>query len=82
MGCTALRGAGEEAPRKPRRLHRRWQSGRVAQVHHARYMLQNTALEIFFRDRSSMFMDFGTKVGSRQSESPRASVGQRGERRR
>mmetsp|Transcript_2662 Transcript_2662/g.7541 ORF Transcript_2662/g.7541 Transcript_2662/m.7541 type:complete len:1630 (-) Transcript_2662:717-5606(-) len=57
---TVSAAAEEGRDRLGSLYHRRWRTAELSQVHHARYMLQPTALELFTKDRSSVFLDFGS----------------------
>lgn len=54
--CTLLTGAGGST--QGPRLHKRWAMEEVVAVHHARYLLRPTALEIFMSGRKSALLAF------------------------
>jgi hypothetical protein len=52
--------APAQLPRRPpqSRTHKRWALAAISEVHHARYLLQQSALEIFLNDRSNALLNF------------------------
>lgn len=49
---------------KPARTHKRWPVSAITELHHARFLLQQSALEIFLADRSNALLNFdGNEVG-------------------
>ncbi len=50
---------------KPARTHKRWPVSAITELHHARFLLQQSALEIFLGDRSNALLNFdGNEVGA------------------
>ncbi|KAK9905588.1 hypothetical protein WJX75_002584 [Coccomyxa subellipsoidea] len=43
---------------KPARTHKRWPVSAITELHHARFLLQQSALEIFLADRSNALLNF------------------------
>lgn len=43
---------------KPTRTHKRWAVSAITELHHARFLLQQSALEIFLADRSNALLNF------------------------
>lgn len=43
---------------KPTRTHKRWAVSAIIELHHARFLLQQSALEIFLADRSNALLNF------------------------
>ena len=55
-----------ELPRSKKRFWR-WTTARIEEVHHARYRLQNVAVEIFLADRRSAFLAFPDRRTAREA---------------
>jgi hypothetical protein len=48
---------------KPARTHKRWLTNTINELHHARFLLQQSALELFLADRSNALLNFsGSQV--------------------
>lgn len=46
------------------RMHKKWAVAAIKEVHHARFLLQPSALELFLVDRSNALLNFASnKVG-------------------
>ena len=60
-GSDAWRGNGQCCVLlQGRRVHKRWAIAAVKEVHHARCLLQPSALEIFLHDRSNALLNFAS----------------------
>jgi hypothetical protein len=62
------RGSGPNSGELPKSKKRfwRWPTARIDEVHHARYRLQNVAVEIFLTDRRSAFLAFSDRRAARE----------------
>ncbi|KAK9824084.1 hypothetical protein WJX72_007613 [[Myrmecia] bisecta] len=71
--------ANQSPGEKPKasRTHKRWPLGRITEVHHARYLLQPNALEIFLADRSNALLNFADNKVMRAAAGAIQSVTQR-----
>lgn len=45
---------------RPARTHKRWPLAQLAELHHARFLLQPCALELFLADRTTALLCFGS----------------------
>lgn len=57
-GAGGPDGMRPAAATKPARTHKRWAVGAITELHHARFLLQQSALEIFLADRSNALLNF------------------------
>lgn len=46
------------SPQRPARAHKRWPLAALAELHHARFLLQPSALELFLADRTNALLSF------------------------
>ena len=46
------------SPQRPARAHKRWPLAAMAELHHARFLLQPSALELFLADRANALLSF------------------------
>ena len=53
--CFVLSG---QLPLQAGRQHKRWPIAAITEVHHARFLLQPFALEIFLADRANALLSF------------------------
>ena len=55
------------------RIHKTWPIAQVSELHHARYLLQPRALELFMYNHTSALLSFETPKASGHTKPPHPS---------
>eukprot|EP00898_Chlorokybus_atmophyticus_P002244 jgi/Chlat1/301/Chrsp1S08783 len=58
--------AGGSLNSQSQQIHKRWDVTRLREVHFQRYLLQSSALEFFFEDRSTVLLNFSSVKSCKQ----------------